>query len=363
MVRVVIKPAWVLSSESGDRFEPQFFRLLRAIHDTGKLTHAAKAVSLSYRHAWDLLLRWAEIFGADLVVLERGRGARLTPLGEKLLWAEQRTEAGLFPHLQNVAAELNDAIGKARELSTPVLRLNASHGYAIEKVPAAVRSAGGTEIDLKYMGSVEALAALHRGDCDIAGFHVPLGNLGPILWAPYARWFKARQQRIIRLVIRTQGFIVRPGNPLAIHSLRDLLRREVRFVNRQAGSGTRILLDGLLRANRLDPERINGYGTGEFTHAAVAAFVASGMADVGLGIEPAARQFKLDFVPIARERYMLTCKNGLLETPAIASLCDVLRSEAYARIMAEVPGYEPDHPGEVVVGESVFPWLKKERRR
>ena len=149
MVRVVIKPAWVLSSESGDRFEPQFFRLLRAIHETGKLTHAAKAVSLSYRHAWDLLARWAETLGADLVVLERGRGARLTPLGEKLLWAEQRTEAGLYPHLQNIAAELNVAIGRARERGAPVLRLHASHGYAIEKVPDALRSAGGGEVDLK----------------------------------------------------------------------------------------------------------------------------------------------------------------------------------------------------------------------
>ena len=362
MVRVVIKPAWVLSSESGDRFEPQLFGLLRAIHATGKLTHAANAVSLSYRHAWDLLARWAEIFGSDLVVLERGRGAHLTVLGEKLLWAEQRTEAGLFPHLQNVATELNVAIRKARERAAPVLRIHASHGYAIEKVPPLMREHGNGEADLKYMGSVEALASLRRGDCDIAGFHVPLGDLGPVLWAPYAPLFKPRQQKIIRLVIRTQGLIVRKGNPLGIRTLRDLVRPDVRFVNRQAGSGTRILLDGLLRASRIVPERIAGYETGEFTHGAVAAFVASGMADVGLGIEPAARQFELDFIPVARERYMLTCRNATLRQAAVVELCELLGSERYAQVMAPVAGYEPDHPGEVVEAEQVFPWLAGEKR-
>lgn len=362
MTRVVIKPAWILSSESGDRFEPQLFRLLRAIHDTGKLTLAAKAVSLSYRHAWDLLGRWAETFGSELVSLERGRGARLTPLGEKLLWAEQRTEAGLFPHLQNVATELNAAIRKARERPTHVLRIHASHGYAIEKIPSLAREHGAGEVDLKYVGSVEALASLRRGTCDLAGFHVPLGDLAPELWTPYAPWFNRRQQKIIRMVIRTQGLIVARGNPLRLRRIKDLAKAGVRFVNRQAGSGTRILLDGLLRSARVDPARIAGYDTGEFTHGAVAAFVASGIADVALGIEPAARQFNLDFVPVARERYMLTCRTSSLAQPAVAALCALLAGPQYRAAMASVPGYEPDQPGLVVDAESVFPWLVPERR-
>ncbi len=359
MSRIVIKPAWVLSSDAGDHFEPQLFRLLRAIHDTGKLTAAAKAVGLSYRHAWDLLGRWNGIFGSELVVLERGRGARLSPLGEKLLWAEQRTEAGLFPQLENVANELNVAIRKARERATTVLRVHASHGYAIEKLPDLLRHYGSVELDLKYMSSVEAVASLARGDCELAGFHVPEGELGPVLWEQYARFFKPRQQKIIRMVLRTQGLIVAKGNPRRIRGLRDLAKPGVRFVNRQPGSGTRVLLDALLASQHVDPARIAGYDTGEFTHAAVAAFVASDMADVGMAIEPAAAQFGLDFVPIVRERYMLTGRNATLASPAVQELCALLRGPRFDEMMAPVAGYEPDRPGEIAGAGELFGWVGK----
>jgi molybdate transport repressor ModE-like protein len=222
---VTIKPAWIVSSEAGDHFEPQLFRLLRAIHDTGKLTQAVEVVQISYRHGWDLLAKWSGIFGSELVAMERGRGARLTTLGEKLLWAERRAEASLFPQLENIATELNVAIRKSHQRAATILRIQASHGYAVEKLPALVRRHGHAEIDLKYVGSVEALAALSRSACDLAGFHVPLGDLGPMLWEQYARWVKPQQQRIIRMVIRTQGLIVAKGNPLKIKSLRDLARK------------------------------------------------------------------------------------------------------------------------------------------
>jgi len=115
--------------------------------------------------------------------MQRGKGARLTALGEKLLWAEQGTQAGLFPQLENIVTELNVEIRKARQRATPVLRIQASHGYAIEKLPELIRQRGNAEIDFKYVGSVEALAALSRSACDLAGFHVPMGELGPLSWA------------------------------------------------------------------------------------------------------------------------------------------------------------------------------------
>ena len=237
MTRIVIKPAWILSTDRGDHFEPQLFRLLRAIHETGKLRLAVKTIGLSYRHAWDLLARWSDIFGGDLVSMHRGKGATLTKVGEKLLWAEERTEAGLFPQLANIASEVNVEIRRAQKGATPVLRLHASHGYAVQKLPELVRRHGSSVIDLKYMGSAEALASLHRGACDAAGFHLPLGPLGPVMWSDYARWVRPQQQRIIRLVTRTQGLIVAKGNPLGIATLHDLARPRVRFVHRQAGSG------------------------------------------------------------------------------------------------------------------------------
>ena len=344
-------------SESGDHFEPQLFRLLRAIHDTGKLTRAVEVVGLSYRHGWDLLAKWNTIFGSELVAMQRGRGARLTALGEKLLWAEQRTEASLFPQLENIASDLNIAIRNARNRNTTVIRIDASHCYAVEKLPELMRQHGRAEIDLKYVGSVEALAALSRSACDLAGFHVALGELGPMLWEQYAKWVKPRQQRIIRMVTRTQGLIVAKGNPRKIMSLRDLVRKSVKFVNRQQGSGTRVLFDGLLHNMAIDPSRIQGYDSGEFTHAAVAAFVASGMADVGLGIERAAQQFKLDFCPIVKERYMLIGSIETLSQPSVVELIALLKGTEFARMIKPMAGYAPDDPGEVVRPDKVFPWL------
>lgn len=357
MSRVTIKPAWILASEAGDHFEPQLFRLLRAIHDTGKLTLAAKATGISYRHGWDLVAKWTAIFGSVLVTMKRGKGAELTALGEKLLWAEQRTEANLFPQLENIASELNVAIRKAQQGATPVIRIHASHGYAIEQLPELMRRHGHAEVDLKYLGTVEALASLSRMTCDMAGFHVPLGEVGRRVWEHYAKWVRPRQQRVIKLVTRTQGIMVTRGNPLKITSLRDLTRPGIRFVNRQQGSGTRVLLDGLLQDLAVDPARIQGYDGGEFTHAAVAAFVGSGMADAALGIEPAARRFNLDFLPIVKERYMLICRTRTLRHPSVSELVGLLKGREFASMIQSVAGYALDDPGEVVTLDTVVPWL------
>ncbi|HWZ71500.1 MAG TPA: substrate-binding domain-containing protein [Casimicrobiaceae bacterium] len=347
MTKITIHPAWTFTNELGDRVDPHLFSLLGAVRDTGKLTLAATRIKLSYRHAWDLLHRWSTFFGGPLVAMQRGKGAQLTPLGTTLLWAEQRTEASLFPQLENIASELNIEIGRALKASQSIIRIHASHGYAIEKLPGLMRQHGHATVDLQYMGSIAALESLSRSRCDLAGFHVPIGKLAKSLWQHYAKWIRPRQQKIIRLVLRTQGLIVPKGNPKNIQSIGDLARPGLRFVNRQATSGTRILLDGLVNAQAIDARQIQGYESGEFTHAAVAAFVASGMAEVGFGVEPAARQFKLDFVPIIKERYMLACRTGTLERASIQELVALLKGNEFSQIIARLPGYAPDAPGTV----------------
>jgi molybdate transport repressor ModE-like protein len=357
MSKILIKPSWTFSSESGETVDPQLFRLLRAIHEAGKLTLAAQQARLSYRYAWDLLAKWGQFFGTPLVKMARGKGAELTLLGEKLLWAEQRSGASLFPQLENIASELNLEISRALQQSEAVLRIHASYGYAVEKLPTLMREYGHAGIDLQYMASVAALASLSRGDCDLAGFHLPLGDLGLTLWEHYEKYLKPRQQRIIRLVVRTQGLIVPRGNPRQVASLQDLRQPGLRFANRQLGSGTRILLDGLLQRQGIDSGGIQGYDSGEFTHAAVAAFVASGMADAAFGIEPAARQFKLDFVPMVQERYMLAGHKDSLRLPAVRELLSLLQRAEFRTLLGTVPGYAPDEPGEVVALKEVFPWI------
>ncbi|HKQ23842.1 MAG TPA: substrate-binding domain-containing protein [Burkholderiales bacterium] len=355
MTKIIVRPAWRFETEAGEKVDPLLFSLLRAIHDTGVLKLAAEETKVSYRHAWDLLKHSSVLLGSPLVQMERGKGAKLTTLGEKLLWAEQRSDASLFPQLDNVASELSLEIGRARKQAQTVIRIHASHGYTVEKLPQLMANHGHADVDLQYMGSVDALASLQRSNCDLAGFHVPLGEIGGDLWEHYAKWLKPRQQKIIRLVIRTQGLIVAAGNPKKIRGLKDLCRPGLRFVNRQRMSGTRILLDGLLRLQSIDPARITGYGGGEFTHAAVAAFVASGMADAAFGVEPAARQFKLDFLPIAKERYMLACRNDSLRQAPIQEMIGLLKGPEFERIMRPVPGYTLDEPGGNIEIKNIFP--------
>lgn len=347
MTRITIRPAWTFESDGGEKVDPLLFELLAAVHEHGKLTLAARHVKLSYRYAWELLERWQRFFGAALVRKQRGRGATLSVLGEKLLWAAQRTDANLFPQLTNIASELNLEIGRALRESRAVLTVRASHGYAVEKLPELMQRHGRAVVDLQYMGSALALASLARGSCDVAGFHVPIGDLAAPAWANYGRWLRPRRHVVIRLVTRTQGLIVAKGNPRRIGGLRDIARAGVRFVNRQAGSGTRLLLDALLERERIAARSIAGYDTGEFTHAAVAAFVASGMADAGFGVEPAARQFMLPFIPIVKERYMLACRSELIDREPVRDLLASLRGPHYRAMMASVPGYALDEPGTV----------------
>ena len=348
MTKITIRPAWIFISETGQKVDPQLFVLLKAIHDNGKLTIAAKQAQLSYRYAWNLLGKWALFFNSPLVTMERGRGAQLTILGSKLLWAEQRSDASFFPQLENIASELNLEIAKAVKDAQSVIKIYCSHGYAVEKLPMLMRQHGNATLDIQYMDSVPALMSLIKNQCDLAGFHVPLGRIGQDLWQQYTKWLKPKRQNVIRLVIRTQGLIVARGNPLSIYSLKDLVRPEIRFVNRQRESGTRLLLDGLLKAQSIDSRLINGHHGGEFTHAAVAAFVASGMADAAFGVEPAARQFKLDFIPLIKERYMLAVNKNALKLTQIQELLNLLQSGEFEKIIKSIPGYEIDNPGNIL---------------
>jgi len=362
MKQIEIRPSWVFADQSGQELDHRLFALLAGLHETGKLTLAAKRAGVSYRHAWNAIARWAEFFGSPLALLEQGRGARLTSLGEKLVWAEARARARLSPQLENIASELNLEIKRALAESNPTLRVHASFGYAVAKIPEMLRRHGGIALDLQYLPAADALASLARGACDFAGFHVPEGAIGATAVQRYAPWLHSGEQKLIYLVRRQQGLYLAPGNPKRIASLRDLARRGVRFINRQRGSGTRLLLDALLGQLRIDSERIEGYANEEFTHAAVAAYVASGMADVGFGVEPPAREFKLDFIPVAAERYFFICQARTLELPWVRDLLQLLQGPEFKDLVAALPGYSSERSGETVEQADAFPWFGRGRR-
>jgi molybdate-binding protein len=231
---------------------------------------------------------------------------------------------------------------------------HASHDLALAELRNLLADTGHAAVDLHFRGSIDCLASLARGDCDVAGFHLPEASAGDAAFAPYRPWLRTRGLRLIRFVHRRQGLMVARGNPKRLLTLPDLAEKGARFVNRQPGSGTRLCFDRLLAAARLRPAQINGYQSEEFTHAAVAATVASGMADAGFGIEAAARQQGLDFVPLATERYFLAARQATLARPAAHALLAALRGAEFRKRIGALPGYEAPGIGEIIRVRDAF---------
>ena len=150
------------------------------------------------------------------------------------------------------------------------------------------------------------------------------------------------------LLRREQGLIVAKGNPKHIASLADLARSDVRFVNRQRGAGTRVLLDYRLNELGISADKVAGYQREEYTHLAVAAAVQSGVADCGLGVRAAARALDLDFVSVEWERYDLVIPKGYYESELLRPLLDLIRGDTFRKVVAELEGYDPTPMGDVV---------------
>ena len=360
MRRVSIEPQWTIRQDDGQTLSPRLLALLLAVHEKGSLAAACLAMGASYRHAWDLVRQGEAMFGAPLLSMQRGRGSNLTELGARLVWADLRINARLTPALESLASELEAEIRAVLDEAAPPLRVHASHGFAIETL-FRLLGEGGMELERRYLGSHEAVVSLANGACDIAGFHIPVGEFEAEVLARYTPWFDLRTHRVLCLATRRQGLMVAPGNPAKIYSLRDLVRSDVRFINRQLGSGTRLLLECMLRREGIAPAAVHGFESGEFTHAAVAAFVASKMADVGFGIETPARQFGLEFIPVASERYFLLLDERALSKPQVQSMLALLRSDAFRLAVNRLSGYAVVDPGEVqTVAEAFAPMLQAE---
>jgi putative molybdopterin biosynthesis protein len=176
---------------------------------------------------------------------------------------------------------------------------------------------------------------------------------------------KPGKHKLIGCTRRTQGLMLAPGNPLQLRVLADLARPGVRFVNRQAGSGTRLLTEHLLAEQGVLASSIAGFSTApaEDSHLAVAAAVASGSADAGIGIEAAALRYGVGFIPLVEEDYFLVCLQDALEQPAVVKLREVLQSPGWRSTVAALPGYAAAHSGEVLSLTRALPWWRFQKRK
>ena len=198
-----------------------------------------------------------------------------------------------------------------------------------------------------HVGSMGGIMAVRRNETHIAGVHLLDETDGSYNTAFIRRYFPKGGVRLVECVGRTQGLMVAPGNPLKLQGIGDITREGLRYVNRQKGSGTRILMDYLCKKEGIDTASVYGYDREEFTHTSVAAQIVSGTADAGMGIYSAAKLYGLDFLPVCIEQYDLLIPDEAWDTPMVQQLLRTLQSEEFRKRLTALGGYELGQPGRV----------------
>jgi putative molybdopterin biosynthesis protein len=265
--------------------------------------------------------------------LSRADGLIRVPAPVEGLAADSPTKVSLIRSLKEIDGALL-AIG--------------SHDNTLDLLDALLRKLRpGYRLTSAHVGSLGGLMALKASRCHLAGTHL-LGADGIYNRAAISELLKGIPIKLVRLVDREQGLIVAPGNPLKLENLRDMTRKGIIFINRQRGSGTRVLLDWELARLGLDQNDIEGYEDEEYTHMNVAVAVAGGRVSAGLGVKSAALALGLDFLPVGMEQYDLAVSARYWDDPRMVSLMDVIRSQAFIAEAEALGGYGLEQTGEVV---------------
>jgi len=231
------------------------------------------------------------------------------------------------------------------EISRTIVAIG-SHDLVLDLAASALRAEDPlVTLASSNVGSLGGLVAIRDGLCHIAGSHLLDPATGEYTLPYLDRILPGADVSVVRLVHRDQGLIVAAGNPLGLAGIGDLTRADVRYVNRQRGAGTRVLLDHELAQRGISPGDVGGYAREEPTHLAVAAAIAAGRGDAGLGIMAAARAFGLDFVPVTREPYDLVVTPDAMDSPLLAPLWALLHSDRFQAAVTELGGYTTKEMG------------------
>lgn len=337
--------------------------LLQAVREQGSIAAAAKSLGMSYRHVWGELKKWEQRLNQNLIVWEKGMPAELSEFASKLLWAERQAQARLAAPIESLMAEIERTFAVAFDPQVHLLTLYASHDDALIRLrESTARQA--LHLDIRFCGSVDAIRALNEGRCEIAGFHTLSQphpkSLSAITYKPL---LKPGHHKLIGFAKRTQGLLVKAGNPLNVRSLADVVSGRFRYVNRGLGTGTRLLLDELLSNQAIKPEQLNGYERQELSHSAVATCIASGQADAGLAIESAAQAAGLDFIPLVTENYWLACLKSALDSPPVSALRQHLAGHDWQNTLQAMPGYQANPSGNVHSLRKELPWWNLKPRK
>jgi putative molybdopterin biosynthesis protein len=271
--------------------------------------------------------------GAGVITsLVRADGLAILPRGSQGLKAGAEVEVQLYR--------------PQSEIETTIFAIG-SHDITLDLM-AQYLAPRGRRLASANVGSLGGLVALRRREAHLAGSHLLDPERGEYNLAYVRQYLSGQPVILVALVGREQGLMVKKGNPLHIHSWEDLARPEVTFINRQRGAGTRVLLDYQLGILGIEPESVGGYNQEEYTHLGVAAAVASGRANCGLGIAAAAQALELDFVPLSQERYDLVIPEDYYHSELLAPLLDLLEEPDFRQAVASMPGYDIEPMGRVI---------------
>ncbi len=250
-------------------------------------------------------------------------------------------------HLAEAGSTLRVELLRPLSVIDDTLVVSGSHDMTLDLLANLLDERDGTRLTSTSVGSLGGLIALERGEAHVAGTHLLDPDTGEYNLS-YIKRHISRPVVVTTLVHRIQGLIVAPGNPMGLAAISDLANTAVRFVNRQRGSGTRVLLDHGLSQLGIEAGSIDGYGREEYTHLAVAAAVKASGADVGLGIHSAARAFGLEFVPLLTERFDLVIPASQVNTGPVVSLLNAIRSSEFKTRVEDLGGYDTSETGEIV---------------
>jgi putative molybdopterin biosynthesis protein len=296
--------------------------------------------SLKYREFIRARLGWV---GGKMVAVPLNRGAGVVSSFVKadgIIDVPQNVEG--YEAGEKVTVRLTHSFEEIQRM----LVISGSHDPLLDEVADIMRREYlGSMVASSHVGSMGGIMAVKRGEAHLGGVHL-LDETSGVYNIPYVKkYFPEGGVVLMECVGRVQGLMVPAGNPRGIKGFRDLIGLD--YVNRQKGSGTRVLCDYLSKQNGIDPSLINGYEREEFTHTAVAAAIAAGTADAGLGILAAAKIYGLDFIPIAEEEYDLLIAGDAYETEAVNRLIIIIKSEELAQRLQRLGGYTLKNPGSV----------------
>ncbi len=265
--------------------------------------------------------------------LVRADGITILPRGTQGLPAGSEVKVNLYRNLD--------------EINNTILAIG-SHDVTID-ILAQYLAEKNRRLTSANVGSMGGLVALSRGECHLAGSHLLDPESGDYNIKYVRQVLTNLPVKIIVLVGRQQGLIVAKENPKGIFSLQDLVRKDVNYINRQSGAGTRVLLDYHLGLLNISIDQITGYLNEEYTHLAVAAAILSGRADCGLGIAAAAQALDLDFIPLYQERYDLVIPLSYYQDQLLEPLFEILSDPSFRSAVSDLPGYEVENMGQEIL--------------